>query len=140
MIEIMAARPEKLVLRSYEENGKLNINTRGQRIITKGYSRANQWIRLVDSPQGIKSFLRRCPGIIKVSVEIRCKREGTKRCTITKLLTTGALLKGHQGHPQFKPILTISPDPILVLPSWRPTVWPIAVVHRSATTAFARSW
>lgn len=136
LVQVQVVAPRLI----YVGNEKLNIDAEGHRIIAKGYSRANQWFRLGDSPRGIKSSPRSGPGIIKVLSRTGGGRErGSEKVYDNEAFNNRSTAERSSGPSQFKPILTISPDPILVLPSWRPTVWPIAAVHRSATTAPSRT-
>lgn len=103
--------------RLYDENGKLNIDTWGHRGGRGGHYRkgpGNQWFRLADSPRGIKSFLRGRGGgdlgTIEVLSRIREReRRRERRWTITKLLTTEAPLKGHQGPPSLSQFWPLAP-------------------------------
>lgn len=133
--------------RLYDENGKLNIDTWGHRGGRGGHYRkgpGNQWFRLADSPRGIKSFLRGRGGrgsrYYRSFIENKRKgEEEGEEVDDNEALNNRSATERSSGPSQFKPILTISPDPILVLPSWRPIPWPIAAPHRSTATAFTQS-
>lgn len=104
----------------------------------------NQWFRLADSPRGIKSFLRGRGGrgsrYYRSFIENKRKgEEEGEEVDDNEALNNRSATERSSGPSQFKPILTISPDPILVLPSWRPIPWPIAAPHRSTATAFTQS-